>query len=81
MPSGESSPLPSLIWGIRLSSNLQGSVFQEYYQVHQLRDQSPSAISWIGSLQTFFMFSGVLFGGPLFDQYGAKASSHRGLSY
>ncbi len=47
-------------------------VFQEYYAVHQLSDQTPSAISWIGSLQIFFLFSGNLFGGPLFDRYGAK---------
>jgi hypothetical protein len=49
-------------------------VFQEYYQTHQLKDKSPSTIAWIGSLQTFFMFSGFLFGGPLFDMYGAKVS-------
>jgi len=48
------------------------SVFQEYYQTHQLRHETPSAISWIGSLQTFFLFGGSLVGGPLFDRYGAK---------
>ncbi|ODH34120.1 hypothetical protein ACO22_03165 [Paracoccidioides brasiliensis] len=47
-------------------------VFQEYYMSHQLRDSSPSAISWIGSLQVFFLFSSSLVGGPLFDRYGAK---------
>ncbi|KAM3084668.1 hypothetical protein ACMFMG_003129 [Clarireedia jacksonii] len=47
-------------------------VYQEYYQSHQLQDRSPSDISWIGSLQVFFLFSGSAFGGPLFDRFGAK---------
>ncbi|MCJ1269726.1 hypothetical protein MMC22_009618 [Lobaria immixta] len=47
-------------------------VYQEYYQSHQLQDQSPSSISWIGSLQVFFLFAGGVVGGPLFDRYGAK---------
>ena len=50
-------------------------VYEEYYQTHQLHHQTPSAISWIGSLQVFFLFGGSLFGGPLFDQFGAKVSS------
>jgi MFS family permease len=36
-----------------------------------LNGTSASAISWIGSLQIFFLFAGTLFGGPLFDRYGA----------
>jgi hypothetical protein len=48
------------------------SVLQEYYQTHQLQHKSPSDISWIGSLQIFFLFAGSLIGGPLFDKYGAK---------
>ncbi|OAX77251.1 hypothetical protein ACJ72_08453 [Emergomyces africanus] len=47
-------------------------VLQEYYISHQLSDSSPSAISWIGSLQVFALFSGALVGGPLFDRYGGK---------
>ncbi|KAL2871030.1 MCT family MFS transporter [Aspergillus lucknowensis] len=47
-------------------------VYQAYYQVNQLRDESSSAIAWIGSLQPFFMFAASLVGGPLFDRYGAK---------
>jgi MFS family permease len=47
-------------------------VYQEYYETHQLRNESPSAISWIGSLQVFFLLGGNLFGGPLFDRFGAK---------
>lgn len=50
------------------------SVYQEYYQTNQLRHQSPSTISWLGSIQIFFLFGGTLFGGPLFDRYGAKVS-------
>ncbi|KFX95821.1 hypothetical protein O988_05617 [Pseudogymnoascus sp. VKM F-3808] len=46
--------------------------YQEYYQSHQLSGETPSAISWIGSLQGFFIFSGSLVGGPLFDRYGEK---------
>jgi MFS family permease len=49
-------------------------VFQEYYQTHQLIHETSSAISWIGSLQTFFLFGGSLVGGPLFDRFGAKVS-------
>jgi MFS family permease len=50
------------------------SVFQEYYQTHQLKNTSPSTISWIGSIQIFFLFGGNLFGGPLFDRLGVKVS-------
>lgn len=34
-------------------------VFQDYYQAHQLKDMSPSAVTWIPSLETFVMFFGV----------------------
>ncbi len=50
------------------------SVLQTYYQDNQLKHKSPSDISWIGSLQIFFLFAGGLFGGPLFDRYGAVVS-------
>ncbi|KAE8363805.1 MFS general substrate transporter [Aspergillus caelatus] len=46
-------------------------VYQEYYQTHQLSTRPPNDISWLGSLQVFFLFSGTLIGGPLFDQYGS----------
>ncbi|KAH8802923.1 monocarboxylate permease-like protein [Xylogone sp. PMI_703] len=46
-------------------------IFQEYYQTHQLSHETSSTISWIGSVQIFFLFSGSLFGGPLFDRYGS----------
>ena len=47
-------------------------VYQEYYVSHQLHNKSPSTVSWIGSLQSCFVFGGAMFGGPLFDRYGAK---------
>lgn len=45
-------------------------VFQEYYMTHQLRDRSPSDISWIGSLSAFIQFAFGAIAGPLFDRYG-----------
>ncbi|KAL6234017.1 hypothetical protein BDW75DRAFT_251688 [Aspergillus navahoensis] len=47
-------------------------VYQAYYEANQLRSETPSAISWIGSLQSFSILSASLVGGPLFDRYGAK---------
>ncbi|KAH8660244.1 putative MFS monocarboxylate transporter [Xylariales sp. PMI_506] len=46
-------------------------VLQAYYENHQLSDRSPSEISWIGSLQIFFMFACSLVSGPIFDRIGA----------
>lgn len=48
------------------------SIFQNYYLTHQLSDKTPSQISWIGSLQIFFLLSGNVIGGPLFDRFGGK---------
>ncbi|KAL3427810.1 riboflavin transporter MCH5 [Phlyctema vagabunda] len=56
-------------------------VYQEYYSTHQLQDHTPSDISWIGSLQAFSLFGGALFGGPLFDRYGAKVIWPAAVSY
>ncbi|KAA8574621.1 hypothetical protein EYC84_003873 [Monilinia fructicola] len=56
-------------------------VYQEYYQTHQLSHRTPSDISWIGSLQVFFLFSGNAVGGPLFDRYGAKTIWPASLLY
>jgi hypothetical protein len=47
-------------------------VLQEYYSTHQLKNLSPSQISWIGSLTSFIQFAGGAIGGPMFDRYGAK---------
>ncbi|KZT69532.1 MFS general substrate transporter [Daedalea quercina L-15889] len=47
--------------------------FQSWYADHQLSHESPSVISWIGSLQLWvFFFSGGLIG-RLFDERGPKA--------
>ncbi|KAL4889464.1 putative monocarboxylate transporter [Aspergillus ambiguus] len=47
--------------------------FQSYYTDHLLPGYTPSAISWIGSLQGFLLnFFGIL-SGPLFDRFGIKA--------
>ncbi|KAF2132194.1 MFS general substrate transporter [Dothidotthia symphoricarpi CBS 119687] len=47
-------------------------VFQSYYQLNQLHNHSPSAISWISSIQIFVMF----FPGPIVgwvcDNHGPK---------
>jgi hypothetical protein len=42
--------------------------YQTYYEVGLLRDQTPSNISWIGSLQAFLLLIvGGLLTGPIFD--------------
>jgi hypothetical protein len=46
--------------------------FEEYYLTHQLKGNTASAISWIGSLQSFLQFFSGMLGGPLFDRFGAK---------
>ena len=46
-------------------------IFQAYYETHQLSDKSASQISWIGSTQVFSLFAVGVFGGPLFDRFGA----------
>ncbi|TGO82216.1 hypothetical protein BPOR_0887g00020 [Botrytis porri] len=56
-------------------------VYQEYYQTHQLSHRTPSDISWIGSLQVFFLFSGSAVGGPLFDRFGGKTIWPAALLY
>lgn len=50
-------------------------VLQEYYSTHQLRDKSPSQVSWIGSLSSFIQFAGGMAGGPIFDRYGVWVST------
>ena len=46
--------------------------FEEYYLTHQLRDESPDNIAWIGSVSTFLQFAVGMIAGPLFDRYGEK---------
>ncbi|CRG87307.1 putative transporter MCH4 [Talaromyces islandicus] len=46
-------------------------LFQDYYQRNQLRDYSPSTISWISSMGFFLVYSGTCFFGPLSARFGA----------
>ncbi|KAJ4469976.1 major facilitator superfamily domain-containing protein [Lentinula edodes] len=42
-------------------------VYQDYYSRVSLSEKSPSDISWIGSVQIFFLFAGGIISGKLFD--------------
>ncbi|KAF2427857.1 MFS general substrate transporter [Tothia fuscella] len=42
--------------------------FQTYYQRNFLKDSTPSAISWIGTVQSFFLILVGCLSGPLFDK-------------
>ncbi|KAF3481034.1 uncharacterized protein GIQ15_03793 [Arthroderma uncinatum] len=46
--------------------------FQTYYQNELLKQSTPSAISWIGSIQLFLLFIAGLGMGPAFDKFGAR---------
>lgn len=50
---------PGLKQDWRLDCTTGIGIFQDYYQSHQLRNYSPSAVSWIASLELFIMFAGV----------------------
>ncbi|KAF4633623.1 hypothetical protein G7Y89_g4496 [Cudoniella acicularis] len=52
-------------------SNAFGA-FEEYYLIHQFREESANTIAWIGSLSGFLQFAAGMIGGPLFDRFGAK---------
>ncbi|KAK7046836.1 MFS general substrate transporter [Favolaschia claudopus] len=43
-------------------------VYQDYYTRISLNEHPPSEISWIGSVQIFFLFSGGVISGKLFDK-------------
>ncbi|GAP84537.2 putative MFS general substrate transporter [Rosellinia necatrix] len=45
-------------------------VFQDYYEVHFLHDYTPSEISWILSIQAFFVSATAPFAGAFFDRNG-----------
>ncbi|KAF2420219.1 MFS general substrate transporter [Tothia fuscella] len=45
-------------------------VFQDYYQANQLKNYTPSEISWIPALQIFFMLFGGMLVGKVFDNNG-----------
>ncbi|KAL7794214.1 major facilitator superfamily domain-containing protein [Trichoderma ceciliae] len=48
-------------------------VFQSFYETDLLRDSSPSAISWIGSIQVFCLMSVGAVIGPLYDAGHCRA--------
>ncbi|OLN81044.1 Riboflavin transporter MCH5-like protein 18 [Colletotrichum chlorophyti] len=47
--------------------------FQTYYERSVLSNESASAISWIGSVQVFFLMAGGVFLGPLYDMGYARS--------
>ncbi|KAJ6028196.1 MFS monocarboxylate transporter [Penicillium herquei] len=47
-------------------------IYEAYYEEKFLKNETSSSIAWIGSLQTFFMFSSGLVSGPLMDRFGPK---------
>ncbi|KAI5280915.1 hypothetical protein KEM54_003503, partial [Ascosphaera aggregata] len=47
-------------------------VFQDYYEMHQLRDYDSSTISWISSLESCLMFMSGPVCGAIFDNYGPR---------
>ncbi|KAI8629901.1 major facilitator superfamily domain-containing protein [Xylariaceae sp. FL1651] len=47
-------------------------VFQDYYESHYLRNYTPSEISWILSIQAFFVSAAAPFAGATFDRKGPR---------
>ncbi|GME26830.1 putative mfs monocarboxylate protein [Neofusicoccum parvum] len=45
-------------------------VYEAYYLQTFLRDTSPSAVAWIGSIQACSQFSATVISGPITDRYG-----------
>lgn len=45
-------------------------VFQDYYETHFLQEYSASSISWILSIQAFFVSAAAPFAGVFFDRHG-----------
>ncbi|KAL4964250.1 major facilitator superfamily domain-containing protein [Aspergillus stella-maris] len=52
------------VWGLAFAF---GS-FQSYYTLTLLPTSNPSAISWVGTIQSWLLIIGGLVSGPLFDQ-------------
>jgi hypothetical protein len=50
-------------WGIASSFG----VYQAFYEANTLASYSPSAISWIGTVQVFFLEFIRIFAGPLYN--------------
>ncbi|KAL2423251.1 Aspyridones efflux protein apdF [Exophiala dermatitidis] len=47
-------------------------VYETYYQKELLHEYTPSAISWIGSLQVFLQFAAGIIAGPITDLWGPR---------
>ncbi|KAH8598926.1 monocarboxylate permease-like protein [Bisporella sp. PMI_857] len=47
-------------------------IFQDYYQMHQLRNYSPSTIAWIPSTESFMMFFWAPVVGKVTDDFGPR---------
>lgn len=50
-------------------------VFQAYYAVNQLSDNTASEISWIGSVQIVLLYISGLILGRVLDLYGARVGN------
>ncbi|KAI0913902.1 major facilitator superfamily domain-containing protein [Ustulina deusta] len=62
-------------WGCYFSSYgfvTSSGVFQDYYEAHFLRNYTPSEISWILSIQAFFVSASAPFAGVFFDRHGPR---------
>lgn len=57
---------------ISVGWNNAAGVFQTIYQTDRLSSYSPSAIGWIISMQTFFMFVSAPISGQIFDSFGPR---------
>lgn len=55
-----------------MALSLGVGVFQQYYEYGPLMDYDSSTISWIPSLEIFFLFSLGPVVGILFDKYGPR---------
>ena len=56
------------IFQVTSSNNrAQYGVFQTYYETNLLRHNSPSQISWVGSIQGFLLLFGGALVGPVYD--------------
>lgn len=51
------------LWGITFAHG----AFQSFYEQHYLQNTNPSAISWVGSIQSFLLIISGLWTGPIFD--------------
>ncbi|VTT69321.1 unnamed protein product [Fusarium fujikuroi] len=61
-------------WSVVLGSfcGLFVGVFQAYYEANQLKDLSPSTVSWIPALSMFMMFITAPLVGRAFDMFGPR---------